>query len=253
MRSLSARTHLALTMAVTAAAVGAAFLLPLPAMAWGSAGSIAGSGHEIAQTRQLGAFNAIRVDGPLDVHAHPGTAGTVVVNADDNIQPLIETVLEGQTLVVRIARHANFHTNRDMRVDVSFAQLTSLQIRGSGDVQVDDVSGPSFEASITGSGDLHVAHASVGKLVAEISGSGDVVVQGKADEARYAIAGSGDLNADGLAAKRVTVSVSGSGDATVNATESLEAHVAGSGDIHYSGRPAQVNTHVAGSGEISGN
>ena len=245
---LNARTHLVLTMAVTAAAVSAAFLLPVPAFAEGT--NLQGSGHEVAQTRPVGTFTSLRVEGPVDVHAHPGAAGNVVVHAEDNLQPLIETTLEGQTLVVRIARHASFTTYRHMSVEVPFAQLTGLQIRGSGDVSIDDLVTPRFEASISGSGDLRVERASVGTLVTDIAGSGDMSFTGRADEARYQIAGSGDVHAATLTAKKVTVSISGSGDAEVNATESLDASVAGSGDIHYAGHPAQVSRRVRGSGDI---
>jgi hypothetical protein len=249
MQTFTARAHLAVTLAVTATAVGAAFLLPVPAMA---ADSIAGSGHEVSLSRTVGAFTSLRVDGPIDVHAHPGTAGALVVKAEDNIQPLIETVVEGQTLVVRLSPHATFHTSKDMSVDVSFAQLSGVAINGSGDVKVDDLTSPRLEASIHGSGDLHVARAALGAVSTDIQGSGDMFLDGRADEARFQIAGSGDVHAEHLVSKRVNVSIAGSGDAMVNASESLEAHVAGSGDVRYTGHPPQVNAHVAGSGGVTG-
>jgi hypothetical protein len=247
MPTLTARAHFALTLAATAAAIGAAYLMPVPAMA---ASSISGSGHEITQNRSVGAFTTLRVEGPIDVHAHPGTPGALVVHAEDNIVPMIETVVDGQTLVVRLSSHATFHTSHDMNVDVSFQQLTGVAIHGSGNLRVDDLTSPQLQATISGSGDLRVAHAALGNVTTDIEGSGDMTLDGRADEARFSIAGSGDVHADGLAAKRVTVHISGSGDADVNATESLEAHVAGSGDVRYSGHPAQVNRQVAGSGDI---
>jgi hypothetical protein len=48
----------------------------------------------------------------------------------------------------------------------------------------------------------------------------------------------------------VAVSIAGSGDARVNATESIDARVAGSGDVTYSGHPHDVNRRVSGSGSI---
>lgn len=245
---LDARTHLVLTMAVTASAVVAAFLLPVPAMAGGT--SLDGSGHAASATRTIGAFTSLRVEGPIDVTAHPGTVGSVVVQADDNLLPLVETVVEGHTLVVRLARHASFRTWKHMTVDVPFGPLEALQMRGSGDVTVVDLATTRFEASISGSGDLKVQRASLGTLVAEIAGSGDMTWSGHADEARYAIAGSGDMHAGDLQAKRANVSISGSGDAEVFASEALDARVAGSGDVRYAGHPPQVSSHVAGSGDI---
>ncbi len=261
MPPINAATHAALATAITAAAVVTAFAMPVPAMANGHDDSnivisnghgdmVKGSGHEVAMTRAVGAFTSIRVEGPLDVHAHPGAPGSVVVKADDNIQHFIETSLDGNVLVLKLARNATFQTNHNLAVDVPFSQLAAVSIRGSGDVHLDDLTAPRFEASVSGSGDLRMDRAAVGSLSGDIAGSGDVTLVGRADEAHYAIAGSGDMHADKLVAKRVSVSISGSGDAAVHATESLEARIAGSGDIRYAGNPPQVNRHVAGSGEI---
>lgn len=244
---LDARSHLVLTMAATAAALATAFLLPVPAVA---AGFLDGSGHEATATRSMGAFTALRVEGPVDVHARAGLSGQVVVHADDNLLSQVETVMDGSTLVVRLAPHSSFHTRHPLSVDVPLAPLQSLQVRGSGDVVLDDLQSTRFEASISGSGDVTVPHAQLGALVAEIQGSGDLRIAGRADSARFAIHGSGDVHARDLQARQVDVSISGSGDAEVQASDALTASVAGSGDVRYAGHPAQVNRRVAGSGDI---
>ena len=244
---LDARTHIALTMAVTAAAVATAFLMPVPAFA---GDFLQGSGHEASVTRTVPAFTGLRVEGPVDVHARAGAAGQVVVHADDNLLSQVETVMDGSTLVVRLVPHTSFQTHHDLRVDVPIVPLQSLQVRGSGDVTLDDLQSPRFEASVTGSGDVTVQRAAVGALVAEISGSGDMRFAGRADSARFAIHGSGDVRARELQARQVEVTISGSGDAEVQATDSLTASVAGSGNVRYAGHPQKVDRRVAGSGDI---
>lgn len=250
-------THLAATLAVTAAAVLAAFAIPLPAHALtliveGNGGvTVHGSGKPVDSARKVGAFSVLRLDSSVDVHAHAGTAPAVTVHADDNIAPLIETVVEGDTLVVRLKKGSSFSTSRKMVVDVTFTTLTGVHQHGSGDLHVDRLSAPKFEASIAGSGDLHIDSAQVGTFALSIAGSGDVVIAGTADEARFGIDGSGDVDARNFAAKKVAVRIAGSGDARVNATESIDASVAGSGDITYSGHPREVSRSVAGSGSIA--
>jgi len=257
MRKITANaTHTLATLAVTAAAVLAAFALPLPAQAvtinlfGGDSHSVAGSGKEVDVARQVGAFTALRLDSSVDVHARQGATPSVSVHADDNIEPLVETVVDGDTLVVRLKKGSSFHSRHNVVVDVVFTSLTAVQQRGSGDLQINRVSGPKFESSISGSGDLHIEHAQVGAFALSIAGSGDVVVSGTADEARFGIAGSGDIDARNFPAKKVSVSISGSGDARVNATEMLEAKVAGSGDVTYSGHPHDISRRVSGSGSI---
>ncbi len=257
MRRIAANaTHLAATLAVTAAAVLAAFALPLPAQAItinvfsGDANTVSGSGKEVNVARNVAAFSRLRLDSSVDVHAHPGATAAVSVHADDNIEPLIETAVDGDTLVVRMKKGASYRTHHNVVVDVTFTTLTGAQQRGSGDLHIDRITGPRFESSIAGSGDLQIDNAQLGAFALSIAGSGDVVISGTADEARFGVAGSGDINARNLVAKKVAVSISGSGDAHVNATEAIDAKVAGSGDVTYAGHPRDVSRRVSGSGSI---
>ena len=64
------------------------------------------------------------------------------------------------------------------------------------------------------------------------------------------MSGSGDLRLFDLRAREVHVSIAGSGDAKVNASERLDATVAGSGDVRYRGNPKEVAQSVNGSGSV---
>jgi hypothetical protein len=256
MRQMPAATHLLATLAVAAAAVAAAFIIPSGAQATtisiygGSQARVAGSGHMVNVRRQVAAFTALRIDGPVDVDAHPGANPGVTVHADDNVEPLIETVVEGDTLVVRLAKGASFRTSHDMRVEVEFGTLAATAQHGSGDLHITSVKGARLESTIAGSGDLQIDDAQLGSFSVSVAGSGDVKVSGHADSAKYSVAGSGDISAANLAARRVDVSLSGSGDAHVNASEAVDARVAGSGDVVISGHPHDVSRRVSGSGSI---
>jgi len=257
MRRITANTtHLVASLAVTAAAVLTAFAMPTTAHAItinlvnGDGNTISGSGREVNVARKVGAFTVLRLDSSVDVHAHQGATPSVTVHADDNIEPLIETTVDGDTLVVRLRKGVSFHTNRDIVVDVVFTSLTATQQHGSGDLHIDKLSAPKLESTIAGSGNLNIDSAQLGAFALSIAGSGDVTIAGSADEARFGVAGSGDIDARDFAAKRVSVSISGSGDARVNATEAIDAKVAGSGDVSYAGHPHDVSRRVSGSGSI---
>jgi len=257
MRPLNATPHLLATLLVTAAAVATAFLIPTPARALTitvSAGNgpnrVVGSGKEVVVARKIGAFSTLRVDGPIDVDAHPGANPGVTVHAEDNVEPLIETMVEGDALVVRLRRDSSLSTHRAPRVEVEFATLAASRQTGSGNLRVHGLDAPRFDAAISGSGDFQLDDAQLGSLSVSVSGSGDVRLAGHADGARYHIAGSGDIDAGALAARRVDIGISGSGDAHVNATQALDARVSGSGDITYSGQPHDVSRRVSGSGSI---
>lgn len=241
------------TFAATATAVAAAFVLPLPAQAatfppFGA--ELVGSGRGVDTVRRVGPFSALRMEGPLDVDAHPGAVPGVTVHADDNIEPLVETVLDGDTLVVRLRGGARIRNVRKTWVEVTYATLAASRQTGSGDLHVTRLDGPSFEASVAGSGDLRVDDAQVGRFVLRIAGSGDATLAGHAREVRFAVAGSGDIDAARLVARNADIAVDGSGDVRAHAIEAIAARVNGSGDVSYAGHPRVVSRSVSGTGSI---
>lgn len=211
---------------------------------------VKGSGVMVSKTRSLAPFSRLRVDGPIDVQLQPGAGESVQVQADDNLEPLIRTEIEGDTLVVGLQPGASFSTRNDLRVRVDFKQLQGLQIRGSGDVHLDRVQGERFDLEINGSGDAHIGLLQVRELRARISGSGDLQLAGSAERQDFEVSGSGDVSAAALSGKQVRVRLSGSGDLRLGVADELDAELSGSGDLAYSGRP-KLKSRVSGSGEIA--
>jgi hypothetical protein len=152
----------------------------------------------------------------------------VEVTADDNLLPMIETTVSGETL--KIGSKGSYSTSLGVKIKITAPSLDALAISGSGDV--------------------HVKGLKAGEMEAKITGSGNVTLNGGVDRLRVRILGSGDVRAADLAAKDVQVSVTGSGNASVRASEQLDASVAGSGNVRFAGNPPRVQKHVTGSGDI---
>jgi hypothetical protein len=209
-----------------------------------------GSGKAVVRERTVGHFDKVRMIGPVDVELHQTGAERVRVMADDNIEPLIDTHVEGNTLVIGLKNDASFSTRGKLRVAVDFKSISALSMSGSGDAEVDKISGARFAAALAGSGDLKIGSVDLAQLEASIRGSGDIGISGQAAEQSWSVAGSGDVSADKLSGKHIKVSIAGSGDVDVGNAESLEVSIAGSGDVSYTGHPA-LKTSVFGSGSVS--
>jgi hypothetical protein len=210
---------------------------------------IQGSGVRVERVRALGAFTKLRIDGPIDVTLTQAGSDQATVMAEDNIEPLIETVVEGDTLVVRLKREAGFTTRRAPSLRVDARAIQSIAIHGSGDLVVERFKADALALSVDGSGDVQMGMVELQSLQVGISGSGDVRVAGRAEQQRWKLSGSGDVDAGALSGRVARVDISGSGDASLGVTEQLEATLSGSGDLHYVGRP-QLRQSVSGSGEI---
>jgi hypothetical protein len=217
----------------------------------GNGPRVQGSGNVVEQARQLSGFNRVRLEGAVDAKLRAANGEAVVVRTDDNIAPLIETTVENGVLVIGLKKNAGYRTKHGVTVLVDFKELTGVSIKGSGDLMIDRLQAPQFEAAISGSGDLRVDQMQAGNFVASVAGSGDMTLSGAAQKQVISVAGSGNVQAKKLAGKEVKVSIAGSGDVVVNASASLDVTIAGSGNVSYLGNPPKVSKSVAGSGEVA--
>ncbi|OYU26660.1 MAG: hypothetical protein CFE41_15080 [Burkholderiales bacterium PBB2] len=211
---------------------------------------IKGSGHRVEKVRSVAAFSKLRLEGSLDVRLSQAASDSVKVSAEDNIEPLIETRVDGDTLVVRVQKDASFRTRLAPTVLVESKSLQQITVDGSGDLQLDRFKGERLSLSLQGSGDVRVGLLEVKELNASLNGSGDVQVAGRADNQVWSLNGSGDVDARALSGRSVKAELSGSGDLALGVSESLDANLRGSGDLSYAGRP-QLRQSISGSGEIS--
>lgn len=208
-----------------------------------------GSGHVVEKARQVGAFTKLRLEGPVDVRLNQAAADAVKVSADDNIEPLVETRVDGDTLVLRLQAGAGFTTRQAPIVFVDAKALQSIVVNGSGDLSLERFKGDQLGLTLSGSGDLRVGLLEVRELNATLSGSGDVRVAGRADVQSWTLNGSGDVDARSLGGRSAKALLNGSGDLDLGTLESLDASLRGSGDLSYGGRP-RVKQSISGSGEI---
>lgn len=216
---------------------------------WSSEPAVAGSGNVASSTRVVTGFQGISVSVPGNVKVVQGDAEGLVIRTDDNIAPLIETVVEGSTLRIRFAKRAQSVRAKQLDITVFAKNVSALTIEGSGAIQTDKLKSDKLKASVEGSGDMVLSGLDVNQLDVSVAGSGDVQGDGKAETMTTSIAGSGDVRLGNVMAKSSKVSIAGSGSAQVWAIEKLKVGIAGSGDVRYYG-DATVSSSIAGSGNV---
>ncbi len=241
----------ALKSSAVIALAGTLALLCAPAMAWDwSFGTkVLGSGQVTQTKRQVVGFKGLSLDVASVVEIIQGDSEGVLIETDENIAPLIETVVENEQLKIRSMPRSRSFKPTSLKITVHARAIERITVSGSGDVKVGKLQSPSLEVRISGSGDIHIAALDAGSLSVAIAGSGDFLAGGRANTVRLDIAGSGDVKAAALAARNVTLSIAGSGEAKVWATETLRVQIAGSGDVDYYGEAA-VSQSVVGSGRV---
>lgn len=210
--------------------------------------TIRGNGIAETQGRTVPAFNKLKSSGSFDVHITKGDETEVIVNAESNILPYIETYVSGNTLMIDIRGIHNVNNRLPMEVYITVPTIESIKQSGSGIITTDYFAAENFDVSISGSGRISTAVEAL-QINASVSGSGMLDISGEAQQINYAISGSGKIDSYNLTAKNCNAAISGSGNMYVNAQDYLIAKISGSGNIYYSGNP-NLEIHVSGSGKV---
>ena len=211
---------------------------------------VTGSGKIVSEEREVSGFHTVALTGSGVVTVQQGDEESLVVEADDNVLPLIEAEVRGDTLSLGFKPGATIiNPSRSIRYLVTVPNLNEVVISGSGTVNVDRVVDERFAATISGSGEMNVDSLTAANVRITISGSGDANVAGAAETQDIQVSGSGNYLAGDLASQSAEVNISGSGNATIWVAESLDASVSGSGDISYYGNP-RIDQQATGSGRI---
>ena len=214
---------------------------------------IRGKGPTVKETRDARGFTKINSGASFDVDLTQAPDFKVEVEGQQNILNVLKTEVQNdQTLKIYFDKSVGNY--KELKVHIFAPNIDGLTISGSGNLKaLNTLTGKALTLDVHGSGDVKIPEATYETLHCEVSGSGSIEISGTATEANFHVSGSGDLKGDDMKCKKVTCSVSGSGNLGCYASESLEAKVTGSGDVHYKGHPTNVVQKSSGSGSISSN
>ncbi|RJG08321.1 head GIN domain-containing protein [Massilia cavernae] len=235
----------------------AAFTLAAPAVVataspldWIGGEKVRGSGAVKQQSRAVAGFNGLSLSLPAQVELRIGNAEGITIETDDNVLPLVETVVEGGTLKIRpVKRNMSLQPSR-LRIVVQARSVERLALGGSGSIRSDALKGRKMDIDIGGSGSIDVKRIDADSLSVALGGSGNLTAGGGSTRSlSLSIGGSGDVDLGRVATGSANISVAGSGNATVWARDSLDATIAGSGDVNYYGDP-RISRTVVGSGDV---
>lgn len=245
--------HTALASVLSLLALAGALALPsAPAQASWEFGTknVVGSGHASSVRRDLAAFHEIGVNLPAKIELVQGDSEAIVIEADDNLLPLIETVVTNGELTIRPVKGVNLKGNSRIKITLNVRNVDKLSLASSADVSAARLTAAKLASSIAGSGRITIQDLQSDTLSVSIAGSGRFEAQGAAKTMDANIAGSGDISASKLSAHDVKISIAGSGDATVWVRKGLTVSIAGSGNVRYYGEGALRDSSTMGSGHV---
>jgi hypothetical protein len=209
-----------------------------------------GSGKVIRETRPVSGFTSIALTCAGDIQLTQGDTESLVIEAEDNIVPMLVSEVQGTQLVLKTRPNTSYSTNRGVHFIITVKDLSEIQTSASGNVDAGEIKASSLNLKLSGSGNVTLAGLQASSLRVEVTGSGNAEVRsGSTNQLAVNLHGSGRFSGTNLASQAANVTVTGSGSAAVWAKASLSATLSGSGDLEYYGSPS-VNQNVSGSGRV---
>ncbi len=212
--------------------------------------TVAGSGHAGSVKRELGSFHQVSLNLPSTVELVQGDSESVVIDADDNLLPLVETVVKSGELIIRPVKGVNLAHGTKIKLRLNARSIDTLTLAGSVDVSAARLLSPRFKADIAGAGSITIQDLKSDTVAVSIAGSGRFEVRGDTKAMDVNISGSGDVLTSRLSAQDVKVSIAGTGNAKLWVHNSLSISIAGSGDVEYYGEGTLKDKSVMGSARI---
>jgi hypothetical protein len=153
---------------------------------------LADDGPRTSQTRDVTAFTRVENRDSVDVRLRVGEPLRVKVRAGEKVIDDVRTVVRDGTL--RVDFDHDGWLGDDVIVEASVPRLDAVEASGSGNIDADGIGADAFEVRSDGSADIALSGRTA-KLVVDIDGSGDADLgELTADEARVSVGGSGDAD-----------------------------------------------------------
>lgn len=202
----------------------------------------------------LDTFNELMIGGDFNVILTDDLENGLILTGPREAIEEVNVTLRNQKLRIEKKKSSywfNVRTsNQRVTVELSSAVLTGVYLSGSGNLSGSIKAENQLKLVVSGSGSIESDPLYAQTINASVSGSGDLTLSGSCDSFTMQIAGSGNINADQLKAKVAEVKIAGSGNGRINVSEKLNASIAGSGNLTYSGNPEKIDQSVVGSGRI---
>jgi len=216
--------------------------------------------EKISERRAHEGFEKIEILGSPTVYYAQADSFSVCVKGPKSIVEDIITEVEGSTLKIRNRGKIgifNFTVEDDdeTAVYVTSPDLIRVQLNGSGDfISTGRIDTDHASFVLRGSGDIDVEDVICDDCDVQLVGSGDFDI-GRLDakEVAVSLTGSGDMEMNLWNVATTSLALKGSGDIKtvfMDGCKQVDCELHGSGDIKLSGEVAHFNHHKVGSGDI---
>lgn len=211
-----------------------------------------GSGKVVTETRQISGFDQVALSGIGSLTITQGDKESLQIEAEDNILPRIETIVQNRTLQIRYQNNDwqnNVVPTKPIKFSLSVKNINGMELSGAGSITSSNIKTDNLIISSSGAGSVKIGMLTAQSLTANLSGLGGCELAGKVNSQNVVISGTGSYNAPDMESQNTTIIISGAGSSTVWSASSLNVTISGAGSVRYYGSPTVTKT-ISGIGSI---
>lgn len=208
-----------------------------------------GNGNVISEERPVTSnFTEVRGSSGLDVYLTHGETPQIIVEADENLLPYIETEIEGGKL--KISTSGNIGRSTAKKVFVTFTELNRIEASSGAEVVTNSVvESQNLSLRSSSGADLEVSVFSE-NLIAKASSGAEMVISGKASNLEADASSGSEIEAKDLKVITCKAEASSGAEVIVNVKDRLTTNATSGGEINYYGNPVSVDSNKSRSGSV---
>lgn len=214
---------------------------------------VKGSGNLVTETREVGSFDSIQLDGSGKLVITQGDTNALQIEAEDNILPDLKSTIEGSTLVLGFEEKFWTKTllpTETITYSLIVTDLNAITFNGAGDLDMNLLDTDNLSIIVNGAGQIQIDNLTADYLSIQINGTGNVSISGEVTSQDINISGAGTVQNGDLKTSQTTITANGLGVATVWATDNLEVTFNGGGTLNYYGEPSVIQ-NINGAADIT--
>lgn len=212
------------------------------------------TGDITTEERATSPFYRILLEDDVNLIITQDTFYKIEVEAGENLIPLVNTIIEEDTLTITNSNTCNWVRSykNEINVYVTVKELSIITYSGSGNVlSTNTITARNILIEQkSGSGNMDIRIDADTSYLQFHTGTGDITCSGSSAMSFLYNSSNGFLYCSDLQTTNTFVSNSGTGDIYLNVDSSLTAFIHFVGSIFYKGNPSVINEEIDGTGKL---
>ena len=223
---------------------------------WGDVDKTPTQVPEINKVTAMQPFDKVDIANAFKVIYDQGDTHSVRIEASEEAFKEMTVYVKDGDLLIRKAVKKPTVDFKQVKIYVTSPEIKGIEIAGSGVFAASNRVNASgdLDMEIAGSGNIMLADVTCKDADMEIAGSGNIEIGSLvAKDAKADIAGSGDINLGTFTCFKFDIDIAGSGDVICDniTADNVHTEIAGSGDVTLKGMVKHHTEDIAGSGKVN--